>query len=158
MHRRFADRMLSMFRPVRRYGCTNYLCGYEATVRKNSAVGQRPIVAAAGFAGAALAGALVGVLVMGIGLYVASDDSRRAEVKDAAAGVQQDPDSRLDATLALPGSTQLPELKYEVASMLEADTETGELKIGFKPPVPTLVPATPQTGASASRETSGSRE
>jgi hypothetical protein len=149
MHRRFADRMLSMFKPVRRYGCTNYLCGYEAIVRKNSAVGQRPIVAAAGFAGAALAGALVGVLVMVIGLYVASDDSRRAEVKDAYAGAQHDLDSRLDAGLALPGSTQLPEIKYEVASMLEADTETGELKIGFMPSAPTVLPAAPQTGASA---------
>jgi hypothetical protein len=29
MHRTFADRLLSMFNPVRRYGCTNTLCRYE---------------------------------------------------------------------------------------------------------------------------------
>ena len=124
--------MLILFNPVRRYGCTNHLCGHEAILWKSPSMAQRPIVAAAGLAGAAFAGALL----TGVGLYVASDDTTRAQVRDAYSGVVHH-----DATLALPVSRDLPEPKYENASLLEANIQPTELTTDFMPPVPTLAPA-----------------
>ena len=150
MHRRLADRLLSLFNPVRRYRCTNHLCQYEAILWKRPSLTQRPIVAAAGLAGAALAGALV----MGIGLYVSSDDSTRAQVRDVYTNAMHaDAISRPDATLASPVSQHVPEPKYETASMFELNSKSGDLTVDFMPPVPTLAPgANPEAGRPATRE------
>lgn len=138
MHRRFADRLLSMFHPVRRYGCTNHQCRYEAVLWRRHSLTQRPIFAAAGLAGAALAGAVV----MAVGLYVASDDSTRAQVRDAyTSATHQDATVHHDATLASPVSRHDPEPKYENASLLELSSQSGDLTVDFMPPVPTLAPA-----------------
>ena len=154
MHRRFADRMLSVFSPVRRYGCTNHLCAHEALLWKNSTLGQRPIAAAAGLAGAAVAGALV----MGLGLYFASDDSTRAYVLDAHTSVVRPDAVKQDATLAMPDPRHLPELKCEPASALETKPDTGDLKVDFLIPVPALGPAAAEASASTSTEAGASVE
>jgi hypothetical protein len=138
VHRRFADRLLSVFNPVRRYGCINQICAHEAIVRKSSGFTERPIVAVAGLVGAALAGALL----TGLGFYLASEASTRAEVRDAYTTVlQPDAAERPDAALALPVSRQLPEPKYDTASILDTNPEPGELRAEFVPPVPTFAPA-----------------
>ena len=136
MHRRFGDRVLSMFKPVRRYRCTNHLCRHEAILGNSPSFAQRPIVAAVGLAGAAFAGALV----TGIGLYLASDDSTRAQVRGVYTSMApHDGETRPDATLLFPLSRHEP--NYETAPMLEVQSQSGELTVGFVPPVPVLAPA-----------------
>jgi hypothetical protein len=130
--------MLSLFKPLRRYGCANHLCAHEVILWKRAALTQRPIVAAASLVGAAVAGALVA----GLGLYLVSDASTRASVRGAYADVMQpDAATRPDTTLALPESTDVPEPRYETASMLETSSDTGDVQSRFLPPLPTLAPA-----------------
>jgi hypothetical protein len=134
MHRRFGDRMLSMFNPVRRYGCTNHLCAHEAILRKSSTLTQRPIVAVAGLIGAALTGAVV----TGLGLYATSDATTRAAVWDAFMSfLQGDAGDRSDG--ALPVSRLGSEPEDETA-IPESSSDTGDLKAELMPPVPTLSP------------------
>jgi hypothetical protein len=141
VHRRFADRLLSLFNPVQRYRCTNHLCRHEAILRMNPPLGQRPIVAAAGLAGAALAG----LTFMGFGLYVA-DESTRAAVRGAYTSfVQRNVASRHDPTLALPEAAAIDESpgpQYEAAAILGAKAETDAPTVDFMPPLPNLAPAT----------------
>lgn len=134
MHRQFADRLLSLFTPVHRYGCTNHLCRHEAILWRNSALGQRPIVATAGFAGAAVAGALV----MGLGLYFSSDEPTRAEVRGAYSGLthREDLDGHAATSLS-PVLSQLPEPSHETAMMLEVSKQADQLTLDLMPPLPT---------------------
>jgi hypothetical protein len=126
-----------MFNPVRRYGCTNHLCQYEeAILRKRPPFAQRSIVAAAGLAGAAL----VSAVVTGLVLYLAPDNSTRAQVHDVYTSViRPDVDSRLDATLLLPVSMPVATPKYETASILDLSSKSGALTVDFVPSLPTLL-------------------
>jgi hypothetical protein len=64
---------------------------------------------------------------MGVGFNLASDDSTRAQVRDAYTGViHQDASSSPDASLASPVSRHDPEPKYETASMLELNSKSGD--------------------------------
>jgi hypothetical protein len=141
MHRRFGERMLSVFAPVRRYGCTNQLCAHEAILWKNSALTQRPIVAVAGLIGATLAGALV----MGLGLYASSGSTTRAAMRDALMSVlhvaaPDQHDAALPVDAAQPVSRQPPQPEYETASILETNPDAGDLKTELMPPVRMLAP------------------
>ena len=129
--------MVSMFSPVRRYGCTNPLCAHEAILWKDSALGQRPVVVAAGLAGATVAGALA----MGFGLYISSDESTRSEVRGAYTNVmpnamQPDAGNHPEAKLELPMPSQLLEPKYETASMLEVKNQADVLNATSLPQIP----------------------
>jgi hypothetical protein len=134
MHRRFGERLLSLFTPLRRYGCTNQLCAHEAILWKNSAWTQRPIVAVAGLVGATLASALV----TGLGLYATSDGTTRAAMRDAFMSVLR-PDAGDQPDAALPVSRKPPEPEYETASILQTTSDTGDVKIGLVPSVGTAL-------------------
>ena len=126
-----------MFNPVRRYVCTNHLCAHEAILWKDSTLAQRPVVAAAGLVGAALAGAVA----MGLALYISSDESTRAEVRGAYSGaVQHDAGDRPNAKLDLPVASQLLEHKIETTSTLEAKNQVDDLNVGSVAPVSVLSP------------------
>ena len=127
--------MLSVFSPVRRYGCTNQLCAHEAIVWKNSALTQRPIVAVAALIGATLAGALVACL----GLYADSDAAARAAMREAFMSVlQRVAGDQPDA--ALPVSRRSPEPGYESASIVQTSSDTGDVTNEVVLSVPTLAP------------------
>ena len=148
MHRHLGDRLLSLFNPVRRYGCTNSLCRNEVVLWKSPSIWQRPIVAAAGLAGAAASGALV----TGLGLYLASDDTTQAQMRHAYTSVVR-PEVEIppDATLALPALQHLLDAQYQTSSVLETyprpDDPTAESKL----PVLNLAPA-PNAAAAQTRD------
>ncbi len=41
IHRRLSDRVLSLVKPVQRYQCQKYFCGWEGNVRVNGTVGAK---------------------------------------------------------------------------------------------------------------------
>ena len=137
-HRRFADRLLSVFSPVRRYRCTSARCRYECNVPKSGSR-HRPFARAAGLVGLALAC----VFVAAGGLYLAADPTTRSGVMDAYSSlIRYESDARTNPHAVPVPHPSNGDLQYETVLSIEPSStgKPGDLALEFIPPLPGLAP------------------